>query len=124
MWFVWCGLALLAIQFLDLRIKEATCNIFRELKELKFNFLFKYKFIKIISKDSSTQITINLKNNLQFVYNNYKMHPGHWREEVYLCKELECGRIDNKLTFLYWSLVLTKEMRNYKKKKEKLTRRW
>lgn len=90
---------------------------------MNFSFLFDYEFEK--SKQEGNSIILKTGNKkLIIIYNCYKIAPGHWLEEVYLCVTPEFGKIDNKFRFLFWTLKLRKALKKYELRKKTLTRRW
>lgn len=116
-------IVLIAEHFISLQIKEMALSYFRQIKTMNFAFLFDYEFEK--SKQEGKSIVLKTGNKkLIIVYDCYKIAPGHWLEEVYLCVTPEFGRIDNKFRFLFWTLKLRKALKKYELRKKTLTRRW
>lgn len=116
-------IVLIAEYFISLQIKEMALSYFRQIKTMNFAFLFDYEFEK--SKQEGNSIVLKTENKkLIIVYDCYKIAPGHWLEEVYLCVTPEFGRIDNKFRFLFWTLKLRKALKQYELRKKTLTRRW
>ena len=87
---------------------------------MNFAFLFDYEF-----EQEGNSIVLKTGNKkLIIIYDCYKIAPGHWIEEVYLCVTPEFGKIDNKFQFLFWTLKLRKALKKYELRKKTLTRRW